>query len=128
MLKFFATRRWETGLLQSWCKDCRRAYDRERYAQGERDRGREKSRRLRARNRAFVREYLSDKACADCGEGDVLVLEFDHVRGETEFNLGSAVQRAYGLERIKKEISKCDVVCANCHRRRTYRRLGSYRC
>jgi hypothetical protein len=51
-------------------------------------------------------------------------MDFDHREGETKlFNLSSAWVRG-GLSKIKEEIAKCDVVCANCHRLRTYRRAG----
>jgi hypothetical protein len=51
-------------------------------------------------------------------------MDFDH-RGEVEKtgNIGSLVSQAYfTIERLKKEIDKCDLVCANCHRIRTYNR------
>jgi len=51
-------------------------------------------------------------------------MDFDHVRGDKEFTVSKAVQRAYALtlSRVRAEIAKCDVVCANCHRIRTERR------
>lgn len=70
-------------------------------------------------------ELLTGKVCKDCGEGDVLVLEFDHVRGTKRKAVSRMVSDGYGLETIRVEIEKCDVVCANCHRRRTHK--GSWR-
>jgi hypothetical protein len=48
-------------------------------------------------------------------------MDLDHVRGQKEFKVSEAVARAYGtnLARVRAEIAKCDVVCANCHRIRT---------
>ena len=63
--------------------------------------------------------------CADCGESyPPYVMDFDHIRGKKEFQLGGKFGMA--LNRLLKEIDKCDVVCANCHRERTYAR-GQYR-
>ncbi len=60
----------------------------------------------RVRVRAFVSEYLIGHPCVDCGK---------------EFNIGEANSRSISLSRVKMEIEKCDVRCANCHRRRTVR-------
>jgi hypothetical protein len=53
------------------------------------------------------------------------VLDFDH-RGDKAFAIGEAITYRR-WETILAEIAKCDVVCANCHRRRTARRNGSVR-
>lgn len=66
-------------------------------------------------------ELVSGRGCADCGETDPVVLEFDHVRGVKAANISRMVSDLVGLGRIEAEIEKCDVVCANCHRRRTAR-------
>jgi hypothetical protein len=72
---------------------------------------------------AFILEYLQGHCCVDCGESDPIVLEFDHRPNETKrFSIGDWRQSRYGFEAIKCEIAKCDVRCANCHRRVTYAR------
>jgi hypothetical protein len=56
-----------------------------------------------------------------------MVLEFDHLDAEGKsFNIGAAVPYR-NWNSILAEIEKCEVVCANCHRRRTARRAGSIR-
>jgi hypothetical protein len=47
-------------------------------------------------------------------------MDFDHVRGEKQSNVASLVGMSASEERLRAEIAKCDVVCANCHRERTY--------
>ena len=73
--------------------------------------------------------YLAEHACVDCGETDVVVLEFDHLPGTGKrFDIATAVgasTRAWST--VLAEITKCEVVCANCHRRRTARRGDSRR-
>ena len=61
----------------------------------------------------------------DCGIADPVVLEFDHV-GEKRFDVGKGFE-AYGWNRVLEEIASCEVVCANCHRRRTAERRGALR-
>lgn len=77
------------------------------------------------RNRDFVRGFLDNSVCADCGESNLVFLEFDHVRGEKRTPVSRYMQGGYSLRVLWDEVSKCDVVCANCHRARTYGRLGS---
>lgn len=65
-------------------------------------------------------EKLKDKPCTDCGHKfPPYCMDFDHVRGQKEFYVTESVR---SWERTEKEIAKCELVCANCHRIRTYRR------
>lgn len=75
------------------------------------------------KNARRVFDYLLEHPCVDCGEPDPVVLDFDHrVPGEKSFNI--CVRRLdTGWDKIKAEIDKCDVRCANCHRRRTARQF-----
>jgi hypothetical protein len=72
----------------------------------------------------YVRAYLLEHPCVDCGEADPVVLEFDHVRGTKLAHVSRLVKGAASLARLQAEIAKCDVRCANCHRRRTAGSLG----
>lgn len=77
------------------------------------------------RNRAHILEYKLKHPCVDCAESDPVVLQFHHV-GDKTANLGDSSVRYWSLERLKREIEKCVVVCANCHLRRHYaERLSS---
>jgi hypothetical protein len=81
------------------------------------------ARRKRTRNEqrmAQLIEFLRANPCADCGERDPLVLEFDHL-GNKEFNISKGFS-GRNWQSILDEMAKCEVVCANCHRRRTARR------
>lgn len=73
----------------------------------------------------WVRQYLVQHPCVDCCEKDLVVLEFDHVRGRKSRDVMGLLNGS--LERLEAEIAKCDVVCANCHTRRTAQRLSGYR-
>ena len=73
--------------------------------------------------REYVGAYLVDHPCVDCGESDPIVLDFDHVKGEKVKDVSALVNRGHRLWRIKAEIRKCEVRCANCHRRVTIKRL-----
>ena len=63
------------------------------------------------------------RPCADCGQRyPAPVMEFDHVRGEKEFHLSRNGDKGITVEQVLEEMSKCDVVCANCHRMRHWRK------
>jgi ArsR family metal-binding transcriptional regulator len=72
----------------------------------------------------FIWEYLSTHPCISCGETDPYALEFHHVRGKKEIEVSRLVGTGSSLERLKAEIEKCDVLCANCHRKLTAREQG----
>jgi hypothetical protein len=69
----------------------------------------------------YIVGYKTNKPCMDCGViYPPYVLDFDHL-GDKLFNLSSQTHYT-SLERIQKEIAKCDLVCSNCHRIRTHNR------
>lgn len=115
---------------QSRCRACNIAGQIRVHAENGdlcRDRIRDRGYRVRDRNRTLVLSYLLEHACVDCGESDPVVLDFDHVRGSKLANVSFLVFRLRAWKVIREEIAKCDVVCANCHRRRTARRANSFR-
>lgn len=80
------------------------------------DKRRARQQQLRPKLRAFTDRYKIFCGCVDCGyKGHPAALQFDHVRGTKFKNVSTMVSECYTLERIKKEIRKCEVRCANCH-------------
>lgn len=76
----------------------------------------------KARQWLIVVEYLRSHPCVDCGEVNIVLLEFDHVRGVKKCSVGSLINGSQADKAILGEIAKCDVVCVRCHRYRTVRR------
>ncbi len=110
------------------CESCGAAKTRWQAATvEERERKRAQSCRASAKHRALIRSLIEEAKnvpCADCGgRYPTCAMDLDHVHGAKEFKVSEAVQRCYGLvfERVRAEIAKCEVVCANCHRIRTER-------
>lgn len=103
----------------------KRAYDK-RYFSENRERKAAYDREVRERNASYVDAHLAENPCVDCGEDDAEVLEFDHV-GEKITHVSHAVHRCWSIAALAREIAKCEVVCANCHRRRTNRRIRARR-
>ena len=71
-------------------------------------------------------DYLMAHPCVDCGEADPVVLEFDH-RADKRAAIVDLMRSHANWKDVLAEIQKCDVRCANCHRRRTARARGHYR-
>jgi len=86
-------------------------------------------RRQRRETRIKAIEYLAGKGCAECGERDPRVLEFDHIEPR---NKAYAVSKlfangySWGAEKLRAEIRKCRVICANCHRKHTIAQQDHY--
>lgn len=77
------------------------------------------------RNREYVDIYLKNHSCVDCGNSDIRVLEFDHVRGQKETNVSNIIRNGWKLERLISEIEKCEIRCCNCHRIVTIKRRNN---
>ena len=101
------------------------AYNREHYRANKQlyiERARQRTMVIVHERAALLVEYFRGHPCVDCGEDDPLVLEFDHIQ-EKAFSIAQGL-RERSWQSILDEIEKCEVVCANCHRRRTARRGG----
>jgi len=124
----FAWHRRDRGQRQHHCRSCQAEYRREHYLRNRRryiERAQRRKQELWLERTQLLLGYFVEHPCTDCGEPDPVVLEFDHLR-EKRFAIGPKLA-THPWEAILEEIAKCDVVCANCHRRRTARRRGSNR-
>ncbi len=81
---------------------------------------------IRHRNRKFIFKYLNLYGqCIDCGNKDWKVLEFDHRDQDTKSaDVSRFYSNHYSFKRIKEEIKKCDIRCANCHKIKTRKQMG----
>ena len=74
----------------------------------------------------FVLKHLQTHPCVDCGETDLVCLDFDHVRGRKIDGISVMVAAGCSEETILKEIEKCEVRCSNCHRKKTAKERNFY--
>ena len=79
------------------------------------------SKATRDRKVAWMRAIKMESGCVDCGyKKHPTALQFDHINDDKEFS--PARGACYSKERVRAQMAKCEVVCANCHAIRTYRR------
>ena len=124
----FSWRRKNKGQRDTYCRPCRSAYGKEHYAANRARyiaQARMQKERLRLERTQYLLEYFRSHPCLDCGETDPVVLEFDHLRDKLFDISAGLIQRSWSS--VLAEIEKCEVVGANCHRRRTGRRRGVLR-
>ena len=114
------------GRRQSWCRACHTAYNKQFYFENS---AVEKQRvyATRAKNRSAAQTLVSQmKAapCMDCGgRFPECAMDFDHKPGSVKYNtVSDMTYKGYTLDSLKRELDKCELVCANCHRIRTAKR------
>jgi hypothetical protein len=117
----------KSGNLEGSCKKCRTLYHIQWHHRTKEDR---RSKILKYKQATFERawnfvvDYLRTHPCVDCGEPDPLVLEFDHVRGAKRGVISNMIRTGVSTTTLEIEIEKCEVRCANCHRRKTAKQFG----
>lgn len=101
------------------CKDCKKVENQEYYYTD--PTYKEKAvlglKQRRDICRLALCKYLEGKSCSHCPENDPLVLEFDHLR-DKKGNISNLVNQG-NWNIVLQEIEKCQLLCANCHNRKT---------
>lgn len=121
LVKFFTKNGSKKDGLNHSCASCHREYTRKHY----------KNNIQYYVGKAKISEDKFDSEirklktvpCMDCKKQyNYWQMDFDHVSGKKEFAIGSTFWSYKSRTAIREEIKKCEVVCANCHRDRTYKR------
>jgi len=104
--------------LQSQCKQCRKHVNNEQYANNPNRRAniRRNQDKFYKESRDYVNSIKDVSSCAVCGENANCALDFHHFDNNKEFGVSENIGR-FSLTRLKVEISKCIILCANCHRK-----------
>ena len=114
------------GSLNAYCRPCHAAYRHAHYLANKPDYVRRAVAQVRGRrvvNRREILRYLAGHPCVDCGNANPVALEFDHRDPKLKVKAVANMMMSRRWPRVRAEIEKCDVRCANCHRRRTARQF-----
>ena len=125
----------KAGRLHAQCKDCykehRKTYYVEHYAKysdAYRERAKLRRLKLKRQNQINLVKYMHDKSCAHCAENDIRVLEFDHINpANKSFSIARAINDGKSWDIILTEINKCQILCSNCHKKRTATQYGWFK-
>jgi hypothetical protein len=76
--------------------------------------------KIRERNRDYVRNIKESNPCTDCKEQyHYSQMDFDHLDNK-QHSIARLANSEASIKTIKREIEKCELVCSNCHRLRTW--------
>ena len=118
--KEFNWRYKSLGIRHPTCRECHKPFRKNWYEDNkERHLKHVQERKREAWNvaREYVWDYLSTHPCVEYGETNPVVLEFHHRHGK-DMAISEMVAGGYPTATILAEIDKCDVPCANCHRKK----------
>jgi len=105
--------------VTSWCKECVRDRSKQHYEENNISL-KEKQRLYIQQRREWFNEFKKTLKCIKCGENHIACLDFHHRDPkQKEFSIAGAVSHS-NKEKVIKELEKCDVLCANCHRKHHY--------
>ena len=119
-----------TGRLNSYCRKCQSEYHRVYYTKHRKEYLIKNQRNRAYNNAVIVSLILSMKSspCADCGGSfEPVAMDFDHAFGDKKYDISAMMRTQSSFDLILEEVSKCEVVCACCHRVRTAVRGGGYK-
>lgn len=104
----------------SYCRECRRAYDRRYYMERGKVARLARVKAWRGEARAWMEELKKGRACADCGGMfPSCVMHWDHLPGHLKIADISGMVANRKRSVVLEELAKCELVCANCHVMRT---------
>ncbi|MEK6224993.1 MAG: hypothetical protein AABM40_01715 [Chloroflexota bacterium] len=109
----------------SYCRECRRAYDRRYYHERGKEARLARRRKHLMKARAWMAALKEGVPCADCGQlFPVFVMHWDHLPGYEKLGSISGMVGSRSRTITIAELKKCELVCANCHVVRTISRSG----
>jgi hypothetical protein len=114
----FAWRIKARNRRQSWCKECHRKENKNRYYSGARKQQcKELTKKYRKYRHRLVNKYKTLLGCSKCGyKENAVALDLHHSSDDKKHNVSLLVTECRSIKTIKAEIRKCTVFCANCHR------------
>lgn len=113
---------------KGYCSPCSKNYHKEWYSRNKEHVRKDTNKRRKLnikQNMDYIWELLSSSFCAVCKNNNILVLEFDHI-SHKKYAI-SELRRYASLDLLKRELSKCQILCSNCHSEKTQKDSNSWR-
>ncbi len=121
----FHWRNKSKGRRHCRCKPCQKKYH-SQYYNDNKENYLDKNNKRRDIIRNKLLEILKNSSCKVCEENHPACLDFHHVRGAKRDSVSRLMAKNFSWDIIEKEIEKCDIVCANCHRKITAKERNWY--
>jgi hypothetical protein len=125
-LESFNFKKKKENIRQKACRACTQQQVRDHYKKNPKyylEKAKKRNHEQKLKTKKHLWEFLQNNPCTDCGETDPIVLDFDHQRDKVK-EISQMVKDRDSLEMIEKEMKKCEVRCANCHRKKTAKDFG----
>lgn len=116
---FYRSRSRKDG-CQTYCKKCAHQRRVQYYKDHRAEEDAANRKRRKRYNDRFI-QYKKTLMCRKCGESRWYVLDFHHPKRDKEETVGRLVSQQAAWERVLRELSRCRVLCANCHRELHYK-------
>lgn len=123
----FSYKNKENEVYQCSCKECWKETRKRNYEKNKKITF-DRNNRKRTNLRKWFEEYKKTLSCIQCGENHPACLDFHHIDSKTkEHTISLMIGGTYSIDAVKKEIDKCEVLCANCHRKLHYEEVTEQR-
>lgn len=128
LIEDFAFKCLKTNKRHSKCKKCQQEYCGSYYKFNKvkyLNKSKITNKIYKKRNKEFLIEFKQGKPCSDCSLlYPHYVMDFDHdPKFQKKQNLSDLSNLSHSILVLQEEIEKCELVCSNCHRIRTWNRL-----
>ena len=121
-LPMFYRNKYSSDGRQGMCKACEKERHKNYYPVN-RDRFFEYAKKHQKSKKDFIGK-LKNKPCSDCGKVyPPICMDFDHIGTNKRLNVSYLLNHGFPMEQIIKEVKKCELVCSNCHRMRTWKKM-----
>lgn len=105
----------------SYCKDCNKARLKDHYY-AKPQYYKDKKKRYTEQYREWFKSIKTELKCNRCNEDHIACLDFHHTDPSIkEYNIGKMISALIPKHIVLAEIEKCEVLCANCHRKEHYK-------
>ena len=122
IIHFHKDNRQKDG-LQPGCKECRKITSSNYYLKNK-QKAINQAKESRKKIKAIVNNIKESNPCVDCNTYyPFYVMDFDHLRDKSFKISWGIINRS--RDNVLKEIEKCELVCSNCHRKRSYKRQNN---
>lgn len=109
------------GIYNKYCRQCKKQYSKKHYLNHKEKyltKAKLHNKKQKQKIKLYIQEYKHQLGCLICNERDACCLDFHHLDPSVkDFNIGRKSSSYLSIQQFELEISKCVVLCANCHRK-----------